>query len=270
MKTALKDFNPLEIVFIRFFFAFILLLPIAIIKKQLHFQKKDIPHLLLISFFFAGNVLLFVYGLQFTTSIASQLFYLLTPMLVIILSYFLLQHPIEKKHLISIAAGFAGGLVITLRSGDTALAQSLGNIKGNVIVIMAVCTWACYVVSSKKLSHKYSHLSIVVFVNAITAFLSVCLLIGMGQNILTSFTNAHFITLLNLCFLVVFNSILFFFLYQWALKLVKPFSVSLSSYIGLLATATLAIPLFGEKLTIQLLISTVLIIFSSYMTFKKR
>lgn len=270
MKVALTEFTPFQIVFVRFFLAFLILLPIGVITKKLRFEKEDIPYLLLISLFFAGNVLFFVVGLQYTTSIASQLFYLLTPTLVIALSALFLQHKIEKKHLFSIGAGFAGGLLLITRSGNTALVQSLGNMKGNVLILTAVCCWALYVTLSKKMSHKYSPLNLIILVNFVTALFAFLFLLFQGHDIFIAFSRAHPLTIINLLLLTVLNSILFFFLYQWAIKLVKPFSVSLSSYLGVLATALLAIPLFGEKITVQLVVSGLLIGISSYLTFKKR
>lgn len=270
MKVALTEFTPFQIVFVRFFLAFLILFPIGFFTRKLHFDTKDLPYLLLLSIFFAGNVLFFVVGLQYTTSIASQLFYLLTPTLVIALSALFLQHKIEKKHLLSIGAGFAGGILLITRSGNSTLVQSLGNMKGNVLILTAVCCWALYVTLSKKMSHKYSPLNLIILVNFVTSLLAFLFLIFQGQDIFTTITQAHPLIIINLFLLTVLNSILFFFLYQWAIKLVKPFSVSLSSYIGVLATALLAIPLFGEQITIQLVVSGLLIGISSYLTFKKR
>lgn len=269
-KVALTEFTPFQIVFVRFFLAFLILLPIGIITKKLSFDKEDLPYLTFISLLFAGNVLLFMVGLQYTTSIASQLLYLLTPTFVIVLSSFILKHKIEGKHVLSIVAGFAGGLLLVFRSGNAALSQSLGEMKGNMLILFAVICWSLYVTLSKKLSHKYSPLSLIILVNFVTGILAFILLSFLKQDIIFAFSHAHFIPIVNLLLLVVFNSILFFFLYQWAIKLVKPFSVSLSSYIGTLVTAILAIPLFGEKITFQLVVSGLLIGVSSYLTFKKR
>lgn len=269
-KVALTEFTPFQIVFVRFFLAFIILLPIGVITKKVSFDKKDLPYLVFVSLLFAGNVLLFMVGLQYTTSIASQLLYLLTPAFVIVLSSFILKHRIEGKHVLSIAAGFTGGLLLVFRSGNTALSQSLGNIEGNMMILVAVVCWSLYVTLSKKLSHKYSPLSLIVLVNFVTGILALLLMCFQGEDLISAFSHAHVLPIINLLLLVVFNSILFFFLYQWAIKLVKPFSVSLSSYIGTLVTALLAIPLFGEKITVQLVVSGLLIGISSYLTFKKR
>lgn len=269
-KVALTEFTPFQIVFVRFFLAFLILLPIATITGKLHYDKKDLFTLILISIFFAGNIILFVVGLQYTTSIAAQLSYLLTPAFVVILSFLFLQHKIERRHLLSIAAGFTGGLLLVFRSGNAELVQSLGNMKGNILILSAVACWSIYVTLSKKYSHKYSPLNLIMLVNFTTAFLAFLFLCIKKQDIFTAFAHAHPLTIINLMLLVVFNSIFLFFLYQWAIKLVKPFSVSLSSYLSLLTTAIIAIPLFGEKITVQLIVSGLLIGISSYLTFKKR
>lgn len=269
-KVVLTEFTPFQIVFVRFFLAFLILLPIATINGKLNYNRGDLFHLIFISIFFAGNILLFVVGLQYTTSIAAQLSYLLTPAFVIVFSFLFLQHKIERRHLISIATGFTGGLILVFRSGNTELVQSLGNMKGNILILGAVICWSLYVTLSKKLSHKYSPLSLIMMVNFITALLAFLLLSFQQQSIFTAFAHAHPLTIINLMLLVVFNSIFLFFLYQWAIKLIKPFSVSLSSYLSLLTTAIIAIPLFGEKITVQLIVSGLLIGISSYLTFKKR
>lgn len=271
MKVALTEFTPFQIAFTRFFFAFLILLPVAFFKKQLHFHKKDFFLLLFSSLFFAGNIILFVIGLPHTTSIASQLFYLLTPTFVIILSYFLLRHKIETKHIFSIITGFIGGLILVIRGGNVAiLTASLGTTQGNILILSAVMCWSIHVVLSKKLSEKYTPLNLLVISSIVTSFISGIFLLFKQTNLIYLYIHASWPSIVSLLLLITLNSILFFFLYQWAIKLVKPFSVSLSSYLSLLATAVIAIPLFAEKITAQLVVSGLLIGISSYLTFKKR
>jgi len=271
MKVALKEFTPFQIAFTRFFFAFLILLPIAFIKKQLHFYKKDFFLILFTSLFFAGNIVFFVTGLSHTTSIASQLFYLLTPTFVIILSFFFFKHKIEMKHILSIVTGFLGGLILITRRGDKVdLTASLGTAEGNMLIITAVVCWSMYIILSKKLSEKYTPLNLLVMSSFVTSLISGIFLLFKQTNLIYLYTHASWPSIASLILLITLNSIVFFFLYQWAIKLVKPFSVSLSSYLSLLATAVIAIPLFGEKITVQLVISGLLIGVSSYLTFKKK
>lgn len=270
MKIALKEVAPVQITFTRFFFALIILFPIALFTKKLRFNKKDIPHLVLASLLFSGNIFLFVFGLQYTTSIASQLMYLLTPTLVIILSYFFMKTRILPKHIFSIIAGLIGGVILVSRANMSNLANSLGSPMGNLIILGGVCSWSMYVVLSKKLSAKYHPLSLMVVNNIMITIISFVTLAYLKINILVSYAQLSNAALISLLLLVLLNSILFFFLYQWGIKLASPFMVSVSAYLSPLAAASLAVPLFGEQITIQLVLSALLIGVSSYLTFRKK
>jgi len=54
-----------------------------------------------------------------------------------------------------------------------------------------------------------------------------------------------------------------------AQKQVKPFTASLSTYIGLLATALTAATFLHEQINAQLILSTLLLLISSYVSLKK-
>ncbi|MFA5136615.1 MAG: DMT family transporter [Patescibacteria group bacterium] len=270
MKVALREITPIEIAFTRFFFTFILLIPFALIKKVLTFEKQDFTHILGASLLFSGNILLFVLGLQFTTSIVSQLLFLLLPSLVILWSFLFLKQKVQVKHIISIFLGLVGGLILVVRIGNNDLFHSLGTTKGNLIVLGAVICWSLYIITSKKISTKYNPLSLLVANSITVSVLSMVFLFFLRIPLFTVYFHLSTQTLISLLYLVFFNSILFFFMYQWAIKLVKPFSVSMSAYLSPLSAALLAIPFLGEKISLQLILSGALIAVSSYMAFRKK
>lgn len=269
MKVAFKEFSPVQVVFTRFFFTSLILFPIALFTKKLTFEKKDIPVVLLASLLFSGNIFLFVFGLQYTTSIASQLVYLLTPTFVIILTYLFFKSSISSKYFFSIFFGLFGGIILVSGNNLSQITNSLGTPLGNGMILGGVCSWSCYIIVSKRLSNKYNPLSLIVANSSVITIISALILYTQRIHIFSSYFSASSPALLSLLFLVIFNSILFFFLYQWAIKLASPFAVSLSTYLSPLAAGLLAIPLFGEKITIQLVMSAILIGISSYLTFKR-
>lgn len=269
MKVALKEFSPIQIVFSRFFFASIILIPLALMTNNISFKKQDILHIIFASLLFSINIFCFVIGLQYTTSIASQLMYLLLPVFVIILTFIILKQPVTSKQVISIIVGFVGGLILMSRDTNGVLINSLGTMRGNLIVLCSVFSWALYAIVSKKLSLKYHPLSLLLVNCVTTATLASILLIFLQTNIVSIYSHASSAALISLFLLVVLNSISYFFLFQWALKMASPYTVSLASYIGPLAAAALAIPFFGERITLQLVISAVLIGISSFLTLKK-
>jgi len=269
MKIAFKEFTPVQIVFTRFFFSFIILFSIALFTKKLTFDKNDIPHIILASLLFSCNIFFFVFGLQYTTSIASQLMYLLTPTFVIILSHFFLNSSVTSKYVLSIITGLLGGIILIIGSNVSRLTNSLGTTLGNGIILGAVFSWSLYIIISKKLSKKYHPLSLIVANSAVVGSIAMILLFTQRIHIFSLYFKASPQVIISLLFLIIFNSVLFFFLYQWSIKLASPFAVSISTYLSPLAAGLLAVPLFGEQITLQLIISALLIGVSSYLTFKK-
>lgn len=68
----------------------------------------------------------------------------------------------------------------------------------------------------------------------------------------------------SLLALGIINSVLFFFMYQWSLKHVSAFIVASTTYLSPLSAALFAIPFFGEKLSVTLVLSAASIFLGSY------
>jgi drug/metabolite transporter (DMT)-like permease len=195
--------------------------------------------------------------------------YLLTPTIVIILSALIFQSRIRSKHIISIVAGIIGGIILVSRNNGTDVIKSLGTAHGNLIILGAVFSWSLYVIVSKKLSVKYHPLGVIVVNNAVITVISLAVLLLLRIDILGAYSGVSAAGLGSLMSLAFLNSILFFFLLQWSIRLASPFAVSVSTYLSPLAAAITAVPLFGEQITLQLVLSAGLIILSSYLTFRK-
>jgi len=268
MKIALKEFSSYQILFIRFGIASVLITPL-LIKYAKKITPKHLTYILPGSLLFSGNVFLFVVGVQYTTSIVSQLFYLLTPIVVSLANYFLFKEKISIRRIISMIICLGGSALLILRSIEaTHLIRSIGTFHGNILILCAMTSWSLYVVYTKKLSQKFEPPLFLVS-NFITALVISCLSFAVTN---TSFSTT-LVTLfhssppvyLSLVALGGINSVLFFFLYQWSLKHVSSFIVASSAYISPLSAALFAIPFFGEQLSVTLLISAFSIFIGSYL-----
>jgi len=273
MKVALKEFNAYQILFIRFGLASILVTPLLI--KNI--KKTTIEHLVLIipaGLLFSGNVFFFVVGVQYTTSIVSQLFFLLTPVIVSFVSYILFREKISIRRIISMIICFGGSALLILRSiQGTNLIRSIGTFQGNIFILCAVTSWALYVVYTKRISKKIEP-SLFLVTNFITALLVSCISFFIIKTSITStilqFSQSSFPVIASLLALATINSVLFFFLYQWSLKQVSAFIVASTTYLSPLSAALFAIPFFGEQLSTTLLISAMTIFIGSYLILSEK
>jgi len=274
MKVALKEFNPYQILFLRFGIVVLLISPI-LVKHLLETSFKKLVNMIMpAGLLYSVNVLFFALGVQYTTGIVSQLLYLLTPVLVSLIGYFLLKETISSKRIMSIIICFGGSSLLIFRSVQANyLVQSIGTFQGNILILGAVVAWALYVIYTKRISQQFEP-SLFLAINFVMAFITSCLsLIITKTSIISTVTqliHCSFPVLMSLLTLATINSILFFFLYQWSIKHVSTFIVASTTYISPLATALFAIPFFGEQLSITLLISAMSIFLGSYFILSEK
>jgi drug/metabolite transporter (DMT)-like permease len=273
MKFAFKEFAPMQIVFLRFLIAVLLMLPVVFYTTRLTIRQIGIA--LPAGFFFSGNILFIIVGLMTTTGIVSQLFYLLTPVIVSLVGYMVFGEPVSKRRIMSMAVCFAGSSILVVRSIQAhELAKSIGTIGGNLLVLCAVLSWSGYLIYTKRVSTKLPATGFLIVNFMVTLFLSFLFLTFGGMSpltTLTAFSKSSVPVLMSIVTLGTINSVLFFFLYQWSIKRVSAFMVSAAAYLSPLSAALFGIPFFGEKLSGTLVISAVAIFIGSYliMTEKK-
>jgi len=273
MKVALREFNSYQILFIRFGLASLLVIPLIIS----HIKKTAIKKIILIipaGFLFSGNVFFFVVGVQFTTSIVSQLFFLLTPVIVSLVSYVLFREKISLRRVISMIICFGGSSLLILRSiQGTDLIRSIGTFQGNIFILCAVTSWSLYVVYTKRISKKVEP-SLFLVTNFMTAFIISCISLLVTKTSVIStilqFTHSSLPAVSSLLALATVNSVLFFFLYQWSLKHVSAFIVASTTYLSPLSAALFAIPFLGEQLSTTLLVSAMTIFIGSYFILSEK
>lgn len=152
MKIALKEFSSYQILFIRFSIATLIMSPfLAKYLKTITFKRLSlvIPSGIL----FSSNVFFFIVGLQYTTSIVSQLFYLLVPVIVSIISYIFFREKTSTRRIISMIICFGGATLLIIRSVQGGnLIHSIGTFQGNLLILCAVVSWSFYSVYTKHIS----------------------------------------------------------------------------------------------------------------------
>jgi len=268
MKVALKEFNSYQILFIRFGIATLLIIPLFV-KHLKVITTKTLRSLIPAGILFSINVLFFVVAIQYTTSVVSQLFYLLVPVFVSLFSYFLFKEKISLKRIVSMIICFGGSSLLILESiKGSSLVHSIGTFHGNILILCSVISWSTYLVYTKRLSKQIAP-SLFLVIN-FTIALVIAILFFIITKIsfivtIVQFSHSSLPVMLSLLALASVNSVVCFFLYQWSLKHVSAFIVASTTYIAPVAAAVFAIPFFGERLSGVLIISAVSIFLGSYL-----
>lgn len=267
MKYAFSEFAPMQIVYLRFLLAVILTLPLLAVHATK--IKPNLSILIPAGLLFSGNVFFVIVGLMTTTSIISQLFYLLSPVIVSGVGYFIFHERVSTRRIMSMAICFISASFILMRSVNAhELVQSIGTFQGNVFVLLAVISWSLYLIVTKRTGAQLEPTLFLVVNFLVTFFMSALFLFFQGispTRTLDQFINSNVPVQLSILALGSINSVFFFFLYQWSIKKVSAFMVSAAAYLSPLSAAAFGIPFFGERLSITLIISAVGIFIGSYL-----
>ncbi len=161
-KGVMPEFlTPSVFIFLRVSGAVIFFWILALLYNNFKIQLKDIPLFILCGIFgVAVNQLFFFHGLNLSSSFNSGIIMSMNPIMVGILSYFLLK---EKPTLIKIAGvllGASGAILLTLKG-------AVGNgdsIIGDLFLIINAMSYALYLVLAKPLMSRYAPITVITWV----------------------------------------------------------------------------------------------------------
>jgi len=161
-KGVMPEFlTPSVFIFLRVSGAVIFFWILALLYNNFKIQLKDIPLFILCGIFgVAVNQLFFFHGLNLSSSFNSGIIMSMNPIMVGILSYFLLK---EKPTLIKIAGvllGASGAILLTLKG-------AVGNgdsIIGDLFLLINAMSYALYLVLAKPLMSRYAPITVITWV----------------------------------------------------------------------------------------------------------
>lgn len=122
--------------------------------------KKDFGLLALCGIFGVTiNQLFFFHGLNLSSSINSGIIMTVNPILVVILSFFLLKEKITTTKIIGILFGAIGAILLTLAGGS----GKGDSILGDFFLFINAFSYAIYLVIAKPLMKKYQPLTVITY-----------------------------------------------------------------------------------------------------------
>ena len=124
-------------------------------------DRSDYKRLVLCGLFgVAINQLFFFHGLNLSSSINSGIIMTVNPILVVMLSFFLLKESITKTKVIGIVLGATGAILLTLAGGTGKGDSTLGDF----FLFINAASYAVYLVIAKPLMKKYQPLTVITYV----------------------------------------------------------------------------------------------------------
>ncbi|MCG8403837.1 MAG: DMT family transporter [Phycisphaerales bacterium] len=159
-RMALDGFPPMTMAWFRFGSAgFLLWLTLRCRKKRLDFRREDLPMLIGLALICVPiNQYGFLVGIKKANASHAGLFYALAPVLVFWIS--LLFRKTTYNHLMLVAAllAAAGAGCVIWPSFRLGCAWTGGTLVGDLLLLLAIVSWALFVVLSKPLISRFGAL----------------------------------------------------------------------------------------------------------------
>lgn len=266
VKLLDLQYPPIVIILSRFLIGAVILSIFHLRKQFVQVVLKN-KYLILCGLLFTTNATLYTFGIPYTSLIMGQLLYVPTAIVVAVIGYIFLKEKLDRAQIIGLITALVGMAILFWGSIQTSDILSFGKPLGNILIGIAMFSWALYIVISRKLSHKYSAMQITL-VNFLVA--SVFSLFAFVLMIATGFGDTH-LNSLNLQSVLPLTGLgiiglLFLVFFQQLIKKTSAFTSSLVTYVNPVFAVFFGAVFFKEHLTPTLVVGGLTIIAAVFYT----
>jgi drug/metabolite transporter (DMT)-like permease len=259
-KYALVSFSPFAMTALRVWIAALVMLPIVIRVVPGGLRWRNFLSALPMSLCYGLNSICFAVGIGFTTAIAAQLIYMLVPVLALIGARIFFREALTSAKVIGTGLGISGVVIVLFGSLEGGLGNSLGTPLGNAFLLFASFAWTAFTLLAQRQSRSYHPLELACYALLTCALLMPLLVLPdiiRHQAIHASVTWLALLSAIGLALLVSVGRDTAL---QWGIQGSSAFVASAMGFVAPFLTVAYAIPLLGEQLSINLLISGALIL----------
>ena len=257
--------GSLGLVLLRVLGATIIFWTIGLFFKSKPIEKKDRFTIIKCGLFgMSINIAAFIAGLDYSTPVNSSILIIISPIFVVILSFFIFRNKINFLKILGIIMGFIGALILILNADSN---SSVGrNIAlGNFLFIVNSISYAYYLIIVKPMAQKY---------DLITLF-KWLFLIGLIFNFplgINQFTDVNWSSLpvkeaiLPMAFVVICTTVMTYFLNGYALSKITSTEVAVFMYLQPIIGIVFAIFTKSDTISLTIIIASILIFIGVYLT----
>ena len=246
-KYSLQNIPPFTLAFIRFYFASMIFLPLAIRYWQ-KITWRDFIIIVIAGFFgVTVNISFFFMGLlRGGPSINAPIIASSGPVFLFILSIIFLRERPNKRVFVGMLIALVGVIILVLSPIITSKAAGFNTeLLANLFFVIATFGAIMDPLIAKKVLKKVNAFQFVwiVFLTSSLPFL----ILSMFEAPSWNFSQLNFQGLAGIIYGTVFSSAAAYFLFYWGLSKIKAQEIGVFTYIDPLAAILIAWPLLGEK-----------------------
>lgn len=255
---------PLSCVSLRLTFGAVVFWIVSIFSKHEKVLWKDALKLIALGVFgIYAYMSLYALSLSYTTPVNFAIFNAMQPLWVVIVSAVVCRESVESRKLLGLAIGFAGALLCILSEPSAEVASN--PLLGNMLAIVASVIYAVYLVFSARMTGRMSSVTILHYTFSSAAAVSLLVMLITGFSAPMFSEKAGALPYVVLLFVLVFPTVITYFLIPIGLKYLKSTVVALYGYVTLIVAAFFSFLLGMDHFEPIILLSLALIGVSIYL-----
>lgn len=269
--TIAKEVMPLYIkpfgfILLRVSGAAILFWTVGLFLKKEKIAAKDFLRFFLAAIFgMAINQLSFFKGLSMTTPISASVIMVSTPILVLIFSAFIIKERPTGKKIAGILIGMLGATALIVFGKEVGTASN--PVLGNLLIFANASFYSLYLIMIKNLTKKYHPITLAKWLYLL-GFIMV-LPFGIREFNMIEWARMPVPVFYKVGFIVVFTSFFTYMFNLFAIRQLKPTTLSIFIYLQPVIASTYALIVGSDSLNSIKILATGLIFIGVYLVTKK-
>lgn len=259
--------KPFGFIMLRVVGASILFWSISFLAPNEKIERRDWGRVLLCSLFgMSINMLAFFKGLDLSTPINSAVLVTTTPIIVVILSFFLIKETIRGHKILGILIGLIGALFLVLYGNE--IRQDAPNIPlGNTLFLLNALFFGLYLILVKKLLEKYHPITLMKWMFLLGIIYNIP--IALPEFLEVSWSDLPFEAIWKMAFVVVGTTFCAYLFNVFALTQLKASTVSAFVYVQPVIGILFAVISGKDVLTTVKIGAACLVLLGVYLVSKK-
>ena len=257
--------GSLGLVFLRVLGATIIFWTISLFFKTKPIEKKDRLTILKCGLFgMSINIAAFIAGLDYSTPVNSSILIIISPIFVVILSFFIFKNKINFIKILGIILGFIGAMILIL-TADSNSSTGRNIPLGNFLFIVNSISYAYYLIIVKPMAEKYDLITLFKWLFLIGLIFNFPL--GINQFLDVDWASLPlWEAVLPMVFVVVGTTCMTYFLNGYALSKITSTEVAVFMYLQPIIGILFAIFTKSDTITLIMFIASVLVFTGVYLT----
>ena len=264
-KALLDDWvTPMGYMASRCVFAAVIFWVIAYFMPKEPVEKRDLVVIMLAGLLgFVISQTLTAWALDYTTPVYYSLVAAMTPVAVMILAAIFLKENITAVKIVGVLLAIAGALLMLFISWQSGTGKN--DLLGIFLTVLSMLTWAVYLIVTRKVSAKYSSVTQMKYVFLVSAIvtLPIALFTEPQQRLYSSAW--EWSGVIEMAFIVLFATVLGYFLIPYAMKFLRATTVSIYTNIQPVVASLVAIAIGQDVMSWDKPVAAVLVLLGAYI-----